>query len=132
MRRFIPVFALFVAVTARAEMDKEWTTPLPPFPIADDLYYVGSQDLGAYLVTTPAGNTLVNANLETSSPQIRGSVEKLGFQWTDTKILLNSQAHFDHMAGAAQILRETGARTMVMEGDADRKSTRLNSSHEWI
>ncbi len=89
------------------------------FQIADNLYYVGSQELAAFLVTTPAGNILINANLETSPPQIRASVEKLGFRWADTKILLNSQAHFDHMAGAAQILRETGAKNMVMEGDAD-------------
>lgn len=100
-------------------MNPEWTTALPPFQIADNLYYVGSQELAAYLVTTRAGNILINANLETSPPQIRASVEKLGFQWADTKILLNSQAHFDHMAGAAQILRETGAKNMVMEGDAD-------------
>ena len=119
MRRLIPLFALFLALTARAQMTPEWTTPLPPFQIADNLYYVGSQDLAAYLVTTPAGNILINANLETSPPQIRASVEKLGFQWADTKILLNSQAHFDHMAGAAQILRETGAKNMVMERDAE-------------
>jgi metallo-beta-lactamase class B len=117
--RLFPFFALFFAVSARAELNPEWTTPLPPFQIADNLYYVGSQDLAAYLVTTPAGNILINANLETSPPQIRASVEELGFKWADTKILLNSQAHFDHMAGAAQILRETGAKNMVMEGDAD-------------
>ena len=108
MRRLLPLFALFLALPARAEINPEWTTPLPPFQIADSFYYVGSQELAAYLVTTPAGNILINANLETSPPQIRASVEKLGFKWTDTKILLNSQAHFDHMAGAAQILRETG------------------------
>ena len=84
-------------------MNPEWTTQLPSFQIAEDLYNVGSQDLAAYLVTTRAGNILINANLETSPPQIRASVEKLGFQWADTKILLNSQAHFDHMAGAAPI-----------------------------
>lgn len=39
--------------------------------------------LAAFLVTTPAGNILINANLETSPPQIRASVEKLGFQWAD-------------------------------------------------
>ena len=119
MRRLFPLFALFLALTARAEISPEWTMPLPPFQIADNLYYVGSQDLAAYLVTTPAGNILINANLETSPPQIRASAEKLGFRWADTKILLNSQAHFDHMAGAAQILRETGAKNMVMEGDAE-------------
>src|SRR5687767_4498855 len=119
MRRLLPFFAIFLALPALAEINPEWTTPLTPFQIADNLYYVGSQDLAVYLVTTPAGNILINANLETSPPQIRASVEKLGFQWADTKILLNSQAHFDHMAGAAQILRETGAKNMVMEGDAD-------------
>ena len=119
MRRLFPLFALFLALTARAEVSPEWTMPLPPFQIADNLYYVGSQDLAAFLVTTPAGNILINANLETSPPQIRASAEKLGFGWADTKILLNSQAHFDHMAGAAQILRETGAKNMVMEGDAE-------------
>lgn len=119
MFRFFSFLALFFAASAVAEIDPEWTTTLPPFQIADNLYYVGSQDLAAYLVTTPAGNILINANLETSPPQIRASVEKLGFKWTDTKILLNGQAHFDHMAGAAQILRETGAKNMVMEGDAE-------------
>jgi metallo-beta-lactamase class B len=115
----LPLFALFFTVSTRAEINPEWTTAVPPFQIADNLYYVGSQELAAYLVATRSGNILINTNLETSPPQIRGSVEKLGFQWADTKILLNSQAHFDHMAGAAQVLRETGAKNMVMEGDAD-------------
>src|SRR3954468_3109884 len=119
MRRLLPLFALFLALAARAELNPEWTTPLTPFQIADKLYYVGSQELAAYLVTTSAGNVLINANLETSPPQIRASVEKLGFKWADTKILLNGQAHFDHMGGAAQTLRETGAKNRVMEGDAE-------------
>jgi metallo-beta-lactamase class B len=49
----------------------------------------------------------------------RTSIEKLGFRWSDTKILLNSQAHFDHVGGAAEILRQTHAENMVMEGDVD-------------
>src|SRR3954454_24559184 len=119
VRRLFLLFAVFLALTARADINPEWTTPLPPFQIADNLYYVGSQDLAAYLVITPAGNILINANLETSPAQIRASVEKLGFKWADTKILLNGQAHYDHMGGAAQILRETGAKNVVMEGDAE-------------
>ena len=96
-----------------------WTTPLPPFRIADNFYYVGSQDLAAYLVTTPAGNILINANLPSSPPQTKASVEQLGFRWKDTKILLTGHAHYDHSGGFAEILRETHARLMVMEYDAD-------------
>src|SRR3712207_3858006 len=119
MRRLFLLVALALAFPALAQTPPEWTTPLPPIQIADNLYHVGSQDLAAYLVTTSAGNILINANLASSPPLIRASVEKLGFKWADTKILLNGQAHFDHMAGAAQILRETGAKNMVMDSDAD-------------
>ena len=119
MRHLFPLFALFFALPALAQTNPAWTTPLPPFQIADNLYYVGSEDLAAYLVTTPAGNILINANLDTSPPQIRTSIEKLGFRWADTKILLDGQAHYDHMGGAAEILRETHAKNLVMEGDAD-------------
>jgi len=109
----------FACLPAKAKDHPDWTTPLPPFQIADNLYYVGSRDLAAYLITTPAGNILINANLESSPPLIRASVEKLGFSWKDTKLLLNGQAHSDHMGGAAEVLRETHARDMVMDGDAD-------------
>jgi metallo-beta-lactamase class B len=100
-----------------AQVSPSWTTPIPPFQIADNLYYVGSQDLASYLVVTAKGNILINPNLASSPPQIRVSVEKLGFHWSDTRILLNSQAHFDHMAGAAQVVRETHAKNIVMDGD---------------
>ena len=120
LRRALCSFFLCICIlSAHASVNSDWTTPLPPFQIADNLFYVGSRDLAAYLITTPAGNILINANLQTSPPQIRASIEKLGFKYTDIKILLNGQAHFDHMAGAAQVLRETHARDFVMQGDAD-------------
>ncbi len=104
---------------AAAAVPADWTTQLTPFKISGNLYYVGSRDLAAYLVVTPKGNILINANLETSPAQIRQSVEQLGFKWTDTKILLSSQSHYDHAAGAAEVLSTTGAQHMVMDGDVD-------------
>ena len=120
LRRALCCFFLCISIlSAHASVNPDWTEPLPPFQIADNLFYVGSRDLAAWLITTPAGNILINANLQTSPPQIRASIEKLGFKYTDIKLLLNSQSHFDHIAGAAQILRETHAKDFVMEGDAD-------------
>src|SRR5580704_3120378 len=120
MRVFLPCLLLLLFGAPRlilAEVAPSWTTPITPFRIADDLYYVGSQDLASYLVVTSKGNILINANLATSPSQIRASVEALGFRWNDAKILLNSQAHFDHVAGAAEVIRETHAKNMVMDGD---------------
>jgi len=111
------VTLLLPSALGHAANPVSWTTPISPFQIADNLYYVGSQDLASYLVVTPQGNILINANLASSPPQIRASVEKLGFHWRDIKILLNGQAHFDHMGGAAEVVRETHAKNMVMDGD---------------
>jgi metallo-beta-lactamase class B len=118
VRFVIAVLLIFTSKAAYA-LPADWTTPLDPFEISGNLYYVGSRDLAAYLVVTSKGNILINANLESSPALIRRSVEQLGFRWTDTKILLSSQAHYDHVAGAAQILQETHARYMVMDGDVD-------------
>lgn len=102
----------------QAQINPDWTTAQKPFHIAGNLYYVGSRDLAVYLVTTPSGNILINANLATSPPQIKAAVEELGFKWADTRILLNSQAHYDHLAGGAEVVRETHAKVMIMDGDA--------------
>ena len=94
-----------------------WTNPRPPFHIAGNLYYVGSQDLAAYIVATPKGLILINSNLESSVPQIRKSIEELGFKFSDVKILLISHAHIDHCAGSAGIIKETHAKYYVMDAD---------------
>ncbi len=113
------VACLFVLLTqdARAGVNPAWTTPLAPFQISGNLYYVGSRDLAAYLIVTPSGDILLNSNLEQSVPQIRRSVEQLGFRFGDIKILLISHAHFDHAAGSAAVKRLTGAKYMVMDAD---------------
>jgi metallo-beta-lactamase class B len=118
MLRFVLCF-LLASSSLFAETPTDWTTPIEPFKIVGNLYYVGSRDLASYLLVTSEGNILINSNLESSPPQIRHSVEQLGFRWKDTKILLSSQAHYDHVAGPAEILRETAAQYEVMEGDVD-------------
>jgi metallo-beta-lactamase class B len=112
------IASLCFAISAYGQQNPSWTTPFPPHRIAGNLYYVGSQDLASYLVTTPEGHILINSSLEDSVPLIRASVEKLGFKFADVKILLISHAHSDHCAGSAAILKETKARYLVMENDA--------------
>jgi metallo-beta-lactamase class B len=102
---------------AQAQASAAWTTPFPPFRVAENLYYVGSKDLASFLVTTPQGHILINSGLEANVPLIRQSVEKLGLKFTNIKILLISHAHWDHDAGAALVKRLTGAAYMVMDGD---------------
>jgi metallo-beta-lactamase class B len=89
----------------------------PPHKIVGNLYYVGTESLGSFLIVTPAGNILINSDYEATVPVIRDSVEKLGFHFADTKILLGSHAHADHMEGDALVKELTGAKLMAMEED---------------
>src|SRR3954447_629158 len=102
-----------------AQLQPDWTQPFPAFRIADNLYYVGSKGLASYLMTTPQDHILINSSLEESVPLIRASVEKLGFKFSDIKILLISHAHWDHNAGSDIIKKLTGAKYMVMDADVD-------------
>src|SRR5712672_2213169 len=113
------VVTVIFAAGAFAQATPDWTQPFPPHHIIGNLYYVGSQGLASYLITTPQGNILINSSLEASVPLIRESVEKLGFHFSDTKILLISHAHWDHCAGSAAIKELTGAKYYVMDGDVD-------------
>jgi metallo-beta-lactamase class B len=115
--RFAFLLALCAFAGSVRAANPEWTTPFPPFRIAGNLYYVGSEDLAAYLIATPEGLILINSNLPSSPPQIRHSVEALGFHFRDIRILLISHAHFDHAGGSAAIRRITGAKYEVMDGD---------------
>jgi metallo-beta-lactamase class B len=108
---------LLVPASAYAAPNPDWTTPIAPFRIGDNLYYVGSRDLASYLVVTPKGDILINSSLESSPALIRKSVEQLGFHFSDIKILLISHAHSDHDAGSAEVKRLTGAKYMVMDDD---------------
>jgi metallo-beta-lactamase class B len=100
-----------------AQANRAWTEPFPAFRIVGNLYYVGSKGLASYLITTDQGHILINSNLEESVPLIRGSIEQLGFKFSDIKILLISHAHWDHCAGSAKVKEMTGAKYMVMEAD---------------
>jgi metallo-beta-lactamase class B len=108
---------LLIGPVLYAQIDSDWLAPFPPHAVIGSLYYVGSKGLASYLVVTPRGNILINSSLEASVPLIRESIEKLGFKFADTKILLISHAHWDHCAGSARVKELTGAQYMVMDAD---------------
>jgi metallo-beta-lactamase class B len=100
-------------IGTREQLNKQF----PPHKIIGNLYYIGTESLGSFLITTPEGNILINSDYEATVPVIRDSIEKLGFHFADTKILLGSHAHADHMEGDAMVKELTGAKLMAMEQD---------------
>jgi metallo-beta-lactamase class B len=118
LARATALLAAFFAAPA-AYAANEYLTPFPAHHIIANIYYVGTEGQANYLITTPKGNILINSGTEKNPSMIKASIEKLGFKYADTKILLISHAHFDHDAGSARIVKETGAKYEVMDSDVD-------------
>ncbi|HEX2760002.1 MAG TPA: subclass B3 metallo-beta-lactamase [Rhizomicrobium sp.] len=119
LSRLIHAAALMglVALSSPALAQTDYLTPFPAHHVAGNVYFVGGKNQAVYLITTPQGNILVNSGVQDSPGQIKAGIEKLGFKYSDTKILLISHAHFDHDAGSARIVKETGAKYQVMDSD---------------
>ena len=108
---------LAIVSFARAEDPENWKRPTAPFHVAGNLYYVGTEDLACYLIISKQGHILINTGLKDSAPLIQASMEKLGFQMKDIKILLTMQAHYDHVAAMAEVQKVTGAKMYATPGD---------------
>ena len=106
-----------MAVTCHAQGQIDWEAPFPPHRMIDNVWFVGTEALGTYLITTAEGHILINSDFESTVPIIKDNVERLGFRFEDIRILLGSHAHGDHMQADALVKEMTGAEVMIMEQD---------------
>lgn len=106
------------ALLAFAGTPPEWSKPFPAHPIAQNVHYVGTAELGCYLITGSQGHILLNTGLADSPPLILASLQSLGIDPKDIRILLTNQAHFDHVGGFAVMQKRTGAKVYATAADA--------------
>jgi metallo-beta-lactamase class B len=92
-------------------------TAFAPHRIVGNVYYVGVNTISSFLVTTPQGHVLIDSTYERNVPTIEKSVARLGFKFSDVKILLGNHAHGDHQEGDALVKEMTGAQVMAMAED---------------
>jgi metallo-beta-lactamase class B len=116
-------FGLFLVAAATAGSARQidtstWNLPFEPFRVAGPIHYVGTSELAAYLIRTPQGHILVDGGLPESAPLIERSIRQLGLRVEDVEILLTTQAHFDHVGSLAALQKASGAKVVVMAGDA--------------
>src|SRR5689334_20190180 len=95
----------------------KWNKPTEPFRMIGNVYYVGTDGLASYLITSPQGHILVDTVMPEATSQIKASIEKLGFKVSDIKYLLNTHAHIDHTGGLAEMKQASGAQLVAGEAD---------------
>lgn len=115
----------FVSLPARTQnlSDRKslldaWNQPFKPFRIIGNIYYVGTSNLACYLITSPGGHILIDTAMEESSPIVRANIEALGYKLKYIRVILSSHAHFDHVAGHADMKAATGAQVYATAQDA--------------
>ena len=95
----------------------DWTTATTPFHSVGPIHYVGTKDLAVYLITTPAGHILIDGGVPGTERLIEQSIRTLGFKPEDIKILLTTQAHFDHVGTLAHFAALSHGSVRIMQGD---------------
>lgn len=97
---------------------QQWNRPFSPYRVIDDVYYVGTNEIAQFLITTAAGHILLDSGFEASVPRLRENIEGLGFRYRDVELLLTSHAHIDHVQAHALVRGQTGARVVASSADA--------------
>lgn len=109
---------LSIATPSRsAEDPASWATPVKPFRIAGNIYYVGTEGLAAYLIVSPKGAILLEGTTRENATLIERNIGSLGVPLKQVKLLISDHAHYDHVGALAQIKRDTGARFLASVGD---------------
>ena len=117
--RFGVAFGLAMSFSAvLTAQNNNWTRPFPGHRVIGNLYAVGTYDLAVFLITSNDGHILINTGVEDSTAMIRQNIESVGFRLEDVKILLATQAHWDHTAALAEIKDLTGAEMWATAEDA--------------
>ena len=93
--------------------------PAEPFRIAGNFYYVGANDVAAFLITGPEGHVVLDGGYPSTAPMIMESIAKLGFNIKDVKVLLNSEPHPDHGGGLTVLQQASGAQLWASDASAD-------------
>jgi metallo-beta-lactamase class B len=115
---FLAALSLVLAGAARADDPANWSKPIRPYRVVGNIYYVGSEGLSAWLISSSEGHVLLDSGPSPAGAKlIEGNIQALGFKLSDVKVLINSHAHFDHAGGLAQLKADTGARVWASRPD---------------
>lgn len=118
LRLAAAIALLSATIAGQSARRLAWNQPIAPFHIIGNIYFVGTKQLGSYLIVTPSGDILIDGALPESAPQIEHNIGVLGFHVKDVRILLNTHAHYDHSGGLAELKRASGGRLIASRGDA--------------
>jgi metallo-beta-lactamase class B len=113
----IAATAGLLATSASAQAPASWTKAATPFQVIGNIYYVGTEGISAWLITSSKGHILIDGGMPGAAALVEANIKALGFKLSDVDLILNSHAHFDHAGAIAQMKKDTGAVVLAGAGD---------------
>ena len=98
-------------------MEAPWEYEVSPFKITDNVWYVGSKQVGNHLIDTGDGLVLIDTGWPRVLHLLLDSIRAAGFDPKDIKYIIHSHFHIDHIGGSAYMSREYGCRTILGRRD---------------
>ena len=80
-------------------------TKVAPFRMIGNLYFVGTVEASSHLIDTGEGLILIDTGYEENAETVVESMNALGYDIKDVKIILHSHGHYDHTDATAKILK---------------------------
>lgn len=107
-----------VAERLNRYISQPWLAQRDPYQVVPNVYYVGNQYVGSYLLDTEEGMVLIDVAMQETAYLLLESIRKLGFDPANIKKVLITHGHIDH-CGAARLVQEySGCELYFPQGDA--------------
>lgn len=107
-----------VAKRLNRYISQPWLAQREPYQVVPNVYYVGNQYVGSYLLDTEEGMVLIDVAMQETAYLLFESIRKLGFDPANIKKVLITHGHIDH-CGAARLVQEySGCELYFPQGDA--------------
>jgi len=88
-----------------------------PLKLFDNLYYLGTNYVSAWLLVTSDGLILIDSLYREFTAEALQAVTELGYDPRDVRYLLVTHGHSDHAGGIAEVKTATGARVGMSAAD---------------
>ena len=109
-------------------MEAPWEYDIKPFQITDNVWYVGTSQVGSHLID--AGNCLVllDSGWPSTLYLLLESIRQAGFDPGDIRWIIHSHCHVDHIGGTGRMMKKYGCRSILGRRDLPLTSDRIDLS----
>ena len=108
----------------------DWHVEIP-FQVFDNVYYVGTDHVSSYLITTPGGLVLIDATSAETVDSLLDNVRQLGFDPAEIRYVFITHPHNDHYGGALRVQEVSGATIGMSEADWEFLEQRERNAEQW-